>query len=75
MNNTNNDLKPGDRVILTGWVNESESHPSFHKQGHNFPCKATFNGLSFYPDSETNAGIGWFAFRFTYQKITDDGNG
>lgn len=79
--NTNNDIKPGDRVRLTGFSNPAHNSSysgaamHFAQSGHTFPCDAEFcdngnvKGWLIGKDPEL-----WYQI-FTYEKIETDGNG
>jgi len=82
--NTNNDnnLKPGDRVILTEWRKEyadSTAMEGFEIDGHKFPVCATahifHDGIYILIDEQVCENGCWSIGHFTYEKIQDDGNG
>jgi len=72
--NNDNDLKPGDRVLLTGWTHDNEYKKSlFKKEGSKIPCVAIIKKSKY-----GNAGLdvldGWSLNHFTYNKIETDGS-
>ena len=75
--NNDNNLKPGDRVILTGWSNDADKlkyNELFHHESRKgFPCAAIVSD-----DSNVVLALDrfrWDVKRFAYKKIQDDGNG
>ena len=73
---TNNELKPGDRVILTGWVNDYQKKLSeTYWVVFRFPVEAVFDGAYFKPNEMQWPFERWHTYRFTYKKIETNGNG
>jgi len=79
--NNNNTLKPGDRVILTGWNEDDKSEfvaiRSHRISESDFPINATVFAIDFSmgPIFDLGERLGTFNHGwFTYEKTQDDGS-
>ena len=78
-NNNNETLKPGDRVRLTGWAKQNPSiQLLFDEDGLSLPIECYVRRGEGEHGPDTNRIVcltGWSVDWFTYEIITDDGNG